>query len=1262
MKKLLFITPHLSTGGQPQYLYKQIQSLINDYEIYCIEWDNHTGGKLVVQRNRIQSILGNRLITLGEDKNWILNEIVGINPDIIHFQELPEYFIPYELALRIYKSDRRYKIIETSHDSGFDINAKLHFPDRFLMVSDYQVNKFKELGIPTELVEYPIEAKTKTRTREEVLTGLGLDPNLKHVVNVGLFTPRKNQAEIVEYARALKDYPIQFHFIGNQADNFRHYWEPIMQNFPSNCKWWGERSDVDTFYEMADLFLFTSRGHSTDKETMPLVIREAIGWGIPSLIYNLDVYLGYFDKYDNVNYLDFSNKEINKNKILNQLDINQKLNVDDMFDFSFIKEENKLIFNYKKNERVNYKISIKDKDSNAPMYWFSATFENQSIHWCIPIPIYLFNFYEEVSFGCFLIEFYNQKNELLFTKEMQIKNEDTSKKIKLDITNPFDCLFNNYNEMFVEKKYECYGLKDLDVVFDIGANNGLFSLLMSESGAKRVYAFEPNKESLINLNHIFRNKKSVSIVEKAVYINDSNIEFYIDPNNTTIGSINEQHILDNGNTLQKEIVPTISLKTFVQQNNIKRISLIKMDIEGAEYEIIKNLEDYIFDITDSFLIEWHDNTDGKVQNLIDKLKEKGFNIEQIRNQNDRYNSELTFTYKDSKVGTFYAVKKAVDELLTVLIQSYNHEEHIQTCINSVIQQKTLFNFQILISDDSSTDNTFSIIQKYKNYKNVKIEKTKVNEGPTPIRLYNLLKNINSEFITILDADDYYLDEYKLQKQIEFFKNNLEYSIHSTGHLIAAEDSWAYGYNDGLEHYHCSTRSEVSLKDNIDGNYVAFGFMFRNNLIKGISFPDWFFDENVFDGYWALNNILLQYGKAKNEEWPGGRYRITKNGQFGEKDQHWKDEQCKKQSDLYKRVFANEVKPILIVDAYFHDKHCIQSFVEYLTFIKKLDIPIMLVTNSDFDKSILKDIDYLFYDCNNRLFQKKYDDIENIVFWFSNDYYYISLGTPGIQKHGLSVLSNLYHSTNLAKSLGYTHFYRVEYDCKIEKIENVKNIINEVQTQNKKGLIYLHQNKFVSFQIWYFDLEYFTNNFPKINNENDYIISKREFNYDKDFVSAEEFIYNVIKKSDGEFSNLVVKDAPYMHTDFGDCRWNTIMTPLESEKIIDGFISSVHRITYKLDASEIPEVCPNYDSKVAIITWNCSSSNENVSDIKITYSDGTIEEFTHKINGTNGHLIKIIPLTDDDTIVDMLINGHSTKKFILNRNTIPHLNDVYHEYN
>jgi FkbM family methyltransferase len=179
----------------------------------------------------------------------------------------------------------------------------MFLPDKFLMVSQYQIDQYKTLDIPIGLVEYPIENKIRTKTREQALRDLGLDPNLKHVINVGLFTPRKNQAEVIEYARQLQNYPIQFHFLGNQADNFKPYWEPLMKDFPKNCKWWNERSDVDAFYEAADLFLFTSRGNSHDKETMPLVIREALSWKTPSMIYNLPVYMGYFDKYDTIEYL-----------------------------------------------------------------------------------------------------------------------------------------------------------------------------------------------------------------------------------------------------------------------------------------------------------------------------------------------------------------------------------------------------------------------------------------------------------------------------------------------------------------------------------------------------------------------------------------------------------------------------------------------------------------------------------------------------------------------------------------------------------------------------------------------------------------------------------------------------------------------------------------------------------------------------------------------------------------------------------------------
>ena len=183
---------------------------------------------------------------------------------------------------------------------------------------------------------------------------------------------------------------------------------------------------------------------------------------------------------------------------------------------------------------------------------------------------------------------------------------------------------------------------------------------------------------------------------------------------------------------------------------------------------------------------------------------------------------------------------------------------------------------------------------------------------------------------------------------------------------------------------------------------------------------------------------------------------------------------------------SEINPIIIVDAFFHNDNCIKTFKNYLSFIKKTGLPIMLVTNSKFEQTLIDEVDYILYDNNNRLFKKDYSDIETICMWYNDNYKYFSIATKAFQKHGLSVLSNLYHSTNLALSLGYTHFFRIEYDCNVPYIENIKNIISETQEQDKKGYIYINENKYISFQLWYFALDYFTKIFPKINNEDDLV--------------------------------------------------------------------------------------------------------------------------------------------------------------------------------
>ena len=318
VKKILYIAPHLSTGGLPQYLTKKIELLKDEYEIHLVEWTDVTGGVLVVTKNKIKSLLpDNRFYTLGENKEEIISLINTIKPDIIHLEEIPELaHFPKEIMEQIYTQDRQYKIVETSHDSSFNTDNKQFFPDKFMFVSQWQIDQYKDIDIPKILVEYPIEYQSRP-DRTKSLQKLGLNPNKKHVLHIGLFTSRKNQSEFFEYAKMLPD--VEFHSVGNQADNFKWYWEPLMKNKPDNLTWWNERTDVDSFYQSMDLFLFTSRGNNNDKETMPLVIREALSYQIPQLLYNLEVYQNYFDSYDSVNYLTFDNLNENKNLILEAL-------------------------------------------------------------------------------------------------------------------------------------------------------------------------------------------------------------------------------------------------------------------------------------------------------------------------------------------------------------------------------------------------------------------------------------------------------------------------------------------------------------------------------------------------------------------------------------------------------------------------------------------------------------------------------------------------------------------------------------------------------------------------------------------------------------------------------------------------------------------------------------------------------------------------------------------------------------------------------
>jgi autotransporter strand-loop-strand O-heptosyltransferase len=265
----------------PAFVLKSVQTLHKTFEIEVVEYQCHSLD-YVVQRNQIKELVP--FHTLHEDKMELFNIITKFNPDIVHIHEPAERF-NRDMISELYREDRTYRIVETCHDVSFNHDKeKIFHPDAYYFCTPYHLETFASSPSYKEVIEFPIDDKTNDNYLNP------FDTSKINVVNVGLWTPGKNQAEGLEIARKYPE--MQFHFIGNQAINFKHYWEPLMKDIPANVTVWGEKSNVEMYMRWADIFMFNSTW-----ECNPLVLREAISFGKPIIAHNLPQYGSMFDKY-----------------------------------------------------------------------------------------------------------------------------------------------------------------------------------------------------------------------------------------------------------------------------------------------------------------------------------------------------------------------------------------------------------------------------------------------------------------------------------------------------------------------------------------------------------------------------------------------------------------------------------------------------------------------------------------------------------------------------------------------------------------------------------------------------------------------------------------------------------------------------------------------------------------------------------------------------------------------------------------------------
>lgn len=127
----------------------------------------------------------------------------------------------------------------------------------------------------------------------------------------------------------------------------------------------------------------------------------------------------------------------------------------------------------------------------------------------------------------------------------------------------------------------------------------------------------------------------------------------------------------------------------------------------------------------------------------------------------------------------------VRPIVSVCVPTYQHKNFIARCLDSILNQKTNFYFEIILGEDESTDGTREICIGYaEKFPDIirlflRSGKDKIFINGKPTGRFNLLENLKAakgKYIALCDGDDYWTDENKLQEQISFLENNPDYSM------------------------------------------------------------------------------------------------------------------------------------------------------------------------------------------------------------------------------------------------------------------------------------------------------------------------------------------------------------------------------------------------------------------------------------------------------------------------------------------------------
>lgn len=201
--------------------------------------------------------------------------------------------------------------------------------------------------------------------------------------------------------------------------------------------------------------------------------------------------------------------------------------------------------------------------------------------------------------------------------------------------------------------------------------------------------------------------------------------------------------------------------------------------------------------------------------------------------------------------------------VSVICVTYNHRAFIRECLEGFVRQKTDFPFEVIVHDDASTDGTADIVREYAaNYphiiKPVLQPENQWRKGKTMSKTF-IYPLIQGEYVAYCEGDDYWTDENKLQKQVDFLDANPDHSVcfHPVKIKWEGDKKASSVFPSPSFRFH---KTELELSDLLKQN-----FMQTNSVLLRWRFHRDSYDlipDRILPGDWFIFLLHAQLGKIK----------------------------------------------------------------------------------------------------------------------------------------------------------------------------------------------------------------------------------------------------------------------------------------------------------------------------------------------------------------------------------------------------------------